>query len=485
MPDGGVEPAAAECERGEAASWRPAQAGGVELLVILDGASEPPRDGRPTSLERAATPALDALCAEGALTRLRTVAPWLEAGSEHAIPALLGWTPPASVDRGAVEAAARGIAVEDGERACRIDVRHAADGARADAAQALPALAVALPSHRLHLLGGHRLLAVARAPLPGLDPLVAFGAALASAPASALASAPALASASAGERDVAREGLTLHPWREGIVPPRILDARTVVIAAPGAAAGLARLLGARVITPAGATGRPGSDLAAKAAAALGVLRDATAGASNGAAGARCGDGPGPGPGPGPASVERIVVHVGAPDEAAHEHDAAAKIAAIEAADRDLIAPLAAALRARAGAVGSPLDGTASRPVDTLRVCPDHGCDPADGRHDATPVPCVTWSPQSAPRTAQAGPRFETDAPRAAQTAPRIAADAPRTAKTAPRIAADAPRAAQTAPRIAADAPRAAQTAPRLTERAVAALPLTLPVELATSVRAAA
>lgn len=82
-----------------------------ELLVILDGASEPPREGVPTSLERAVTPALDALCAEGSLTRLRTVAPWLEAGSEHAIPALLGWTPPAPVDRGMVEAAAREIAV--------------------------------------------------------------------------------------------------------------------------------------------------------------------------------------------------------------------------------------------------------------------------------------------------------------------------------------------------------------------------------------
>jgi hypothetical protein len=24
------------------------------------------------------------------------------------------------------------------------------------------------------------------------------------------------------------------------------------------------------------------------------------------------------------------------------------------------------------------------------VCPDHGCDPATGEHDAAPVPCVIW-----------------------------------------------------------------------------------------------
>ena len=78
----------------------------VAVLVILDGASEPLRGGEPSSLELAATPALDALAREGRLSRLRTVAPGLPAGSECAIPALLGWTPPARVDRAAIEAAA-------------------------------------------------------------------------------------------------------------------------------------------------------------------------------------------------------------------------------------------------------------------------------------------------------------------------------------------------------------------------------------------
>ncbi|HST39821.1 MAG TPA: hypothetical protein VLK58_09945 [Conexibacter sp.] len=308
------------------------------MLVILDGASEPVGAGptsleraAPTSLERAVTPALDALCAAGALTRLRTVAPWLEAGSEHAIPALLGWIPPAPVDRGAVEAAARAIDVPAGCRAWRVDVREARGGGRADAGAVRAAVGEGLPRFTVHALGRHRLLIVGPAPLPSL---------------------PSFA------------GLTLHVWPEGVVPPRLFGAGTVVIAAPGAAAGIARLMGAHVVTPSGATGRPGSDLPAKARAALGALA---------------------------AGATRVVVHVGAPDEAAHELDAAAKVTAIEAADRDLIAPLAEAVRAAGG---------------TLRVCPDHGCDPADGRHDAAPVPCLTWSaPRAAPRSAQDAPRL--------------------------------------------------------------------------------
>ncbi len=142
----------------------------------------------------------------------------------------------------------------------------------------------------------------------------------------------------------------LRVWPDGVVPPRILGPETVLVAARGAAIGAARLMGADTIVPAGATGLPGSDLDAKARAALGAI------ASGGFA--------------------RVVVHVGGPDEAAHQLDHAAKVASIEAADRALVGPLAGAV-ARAGG--------------TLTVCPDHGCDPATGEHDAAPVPCVTWS----------------------------------------------------------------------------------------------
>ena len=290
----------------------------VEVLVILDGASEPLRAGAsPTSLERARTPALDRLAREGELSRLRTVAPWLAPGSEVAIPALLGWTPGEPVDRASIEAAAHGIAVPRGARVWRVDVRGTSPGVRPEAgevARRAAAVQAAVLHCAVHRLAGHRLLIVGRAPLPR--------------------------GALAGD---------LLVWPEGVVPARVLGADTVVVGARGAAIGVARLMGAATIVPAGATGLPASDLAAKAAA---VLRAVDAGAA------------------------RVVVHVGGPDEAAHQHDRAAKVAAIERADRDLVAPLAAAV-ARAGG--------------RLSVCPDHGCDPASGEHDGAPVPCVTWS----------------------------------------------------------------------------------------------
>ena len=138
-------------------------------------------------------------------------------------------------------------------------------------------------------------------------------------------------------------------WPSGLRPPRILDARTVVIGAPGAATGLGALMGARVIIPPRVTGRPGSDLAAKRRAALDTIKD----------GAR-----------------RIVVHVGGADEAAHARDGAAKAAVLEAADRELVGPLADAVADLGG---------------RMQVGPDHGCDPATGAHVAGPVPHVSWS----------------------------------------------------------------------------------------------
>lgn len=285
----------------------------VAVLVILDGASEPPGLA-PTSLERARTPVLDQLATEGTLTRLATVEPGVSPGSEAAIPALLGWTPPAPVDRAALEAAARDIAVPTGQRAWRIDVRHGGERATEAATHRMAtALRYELPGYAVHAIGGHRLLVCGPAPLPA-----------------ALARRPAL-----------------RVWPDGVVPPRVLGRDTVVVAARGAAAGAARLMGATVVVPPGATGRPDTDLAAKASAALDAL---------GRAG-------------------RVVVHVGGPDEAGHERDAAAKVALLERIDRELLAPLAAAIGATAA---------------TLTVCPDHGCDPASGEHDGVPVPCLTW-----------------------------------------------------------------------------------------------
>jgi 2,3-bisphosphoglycerate-independent phosphoglycerate mutase len=167
---------------------------------------------------------------------------------------------------------------------------------------------------RVDLDGGHRLLVIAPPPLPEIE-----------------ASVP------------------VRVWPDGLCPPRVLDHATVVIGAAGAATGLAALMGARAVVPPGATGQPGSDLAGKRRAALAMIHD---------------------------GAERIVVHVGGADEAAHARDRAAKVAVLEVADHELTGPLAEALEAIGG---------------ELRVCADHGCDPASGEHLGGPVPCVRWS----------------------------------------------------------------------------------------------
>lgn len=285
--------------------------------VVLDGGTEPAGPG-PTSLERAVTPALRELFHRGELSWRRTIPRGLPVGTETAMPVLLGWTPDAPVSRGALEAAARGIAVPPGRRAHRID---GVDGA----------------GRRVLVAAGFVLHDLAREPAharAGGDGRPA------DAPRKVLA---------VGAGAVPDLGPDARIWPDGVVPPRVLDERTIVVAAVGAAAGVARLLGARVIVPEGATGDTDTDLRAKADAALAV-----------------------------DDADRVVVHVGAPDAAAHRRDAEAKVCAIEAADRHVIAPL--------------LDHVPRRPGRaSLAVGADHGCDPATGRHDGAPVPWVRWS----------------------------------------------------------------------------------------------
>jgi 2,3-bisphosphoglycerate-independent phosphoglycerate mutase len=152
-----------------------------------------------------------------------------------------------------------------------------------------------------------------------------------------------------GERTRFRSEAVTRVWPAGMCPPRILDERTVVIGAPGAATGLGALMGARVVTPPGATGRPGSDLRAKCRAAQSAVDD---------------------------GAGRVVVHVGGADEAGHARDRTAKIAVLEHADRQIVGPLAETVRALGGSIA---------------VGPDHGCDPATGEHVGGPVPIVTWA----------------------------------------------------------------------------------------------
>jgi 2,3-bisphosphoglycerate-independent phosphoglycerate mutase len=284
----------------------------VDVLVIPDGAAQPVRGLEPTALEASWTPELDRLAAEGTVVRVATTAPWLPAGSETGIPALLGATPgERAVGRGRVDAAAHGIDVPDGMIPWRADLTYN-NGRRASIRQARDVCA-----HMrgwAHAIGGHRLVLVA------------------------------------GGRPADRRilGLRLRVWDDGPEPRGRLADDTVVVAARGAAAGCGLLLGARVEVPAGATGDVDTDLQAK----LGAVRRAVA-----------------------AGSARVVIHVGAPDEAAHRRDAEGVIEALERIDAELLGPLRDLVAERGG---------------RLAVCPDHGTDPDSGRHDGAPVPAVVW-----------------------------------------------------------------------------------------------
>ncbi|WP_320670652.1 hypothetical protein [Patulibacter defluvii] len=325
------------------------------VLVIPDGLAEtPPGDdgatAGPTTLERTATPALDAIARRGAVRPVAVTPEGLHPGSETGIPTLLGWTPerdahgrPRPLSRGRIDAAAHGLREPDGAVVHRVDVRHA-DGRPwpelGDAAATLLRGAGGEEALHVQRLSGHRIVVFAHTePLLGgpalLRDLVRVGA----------------AAGVAGVEDP-DDPPRLQLWADGALPPPLLDERetTVVCAARSTAAGIARLLGAATVHPSGATGDAASDLPAKARAAVALLR---------------------------AGTPMVVVHVGGPDEASHARDRRAKARVLQQLDRDLLAPLA----------GVALDLGA-----TLAVCPDHGTDPDSGRHTAAPVPAVVWGP---------------------------------------------------------------------------------------------
>jgi 2,3-bisphosphoglycerate-independent phosphoglycerate mutase len=294
----------------------------VAVLVIPDGAAQPLRPGAPTALQAARTPVLDALAATGDVARVAVTPAGVPAGSEAGVPALLGHAPARALGRGWIDAAGYGVPVPKGMVPWRADVLRD-DGSRASAGMARM-IAAALGGAWTH---GHRLVLFAPK-----------------------GTAPA-------------GGAGVRIWADGARLPRALDETTVVVAARGAAAGCARLLGAALIAPPGATGDVDTDLHAKARAAVDAIE---------------------------RGARRVVVHVGAPDEAAHRRDAGAKVAALEALDTALLGPLSDAV---------------ARARGTLAVCPDHGTDPLDGTHDAGAVPALRWGRGVAP----AGPDRMTEA----------------------------------------------------------------------------
>lgn len=306
------------------------------ILVIPDGLAEAPGP-LGTTLSSFTPMALNAIARRGAVRRVATTPPGLEPGSETGLPLLLGWTPTGPVSRGRVDGAAHGLVEPAGAVVHRVDVRHDDGRPWPELAETALSLLHGLDEAlHVHHLSGHRMLVWGhRDPaLPRRSDLDELGAANG-------------VEGTGDPRDLPRFQL----WPDGETPGPILDEDTAVVCAPHSTmTGVARLMGAGVVHPSGATGRPGTDIAAKARAATSLLRD---------------------------GVHTVVVHVGSTDEASHAHDPQAKRLEAQRMDRDLLAPLAALV----------LDLGA-----TLAVCPDHGTDPRTGRHLTDPVPAVVWGP---------------------------------------------------------------------------------------------
>jgi 2,3-bisphosphoglycerate-independent phosphoglycerate mutase len=324
------------------------------ILVVPDGASEPVRGDRPTALEAARTPVLDALARSGEVLRVRTIPAGVEAGTEVGLTRLLGVpvdTPPA---RGTLEAAAARIPIPAGAGAWRLDV-HPPTTLTEDARRRLDE-AVQTLGGTVHHLGGHRHLLIG----PRWWGDAPVGPHQTEAPLSALARGPFAGiakTAKAALRGAGDGRLRAWPWGrlgtavDWAAAGRAHD-RVHLLTTGGVAAGLGRLVEATV--------EPLADVAARTRAAL-----------EGGAGL-------------------VVVHDGRPDDAAHDRDVAGKVAAVEEVDR---------------IVGSLVDLSAAWSA-SLVICPDHGCDPATGRHDGTPVPAVRWSvPRPRPTATPVGRRL--------------------------------------------------------------------------------
>ncbi len=279
------------------------------LLVIVDGAAN--------VVTSTSTPHLDRLPHHA---ELRTVPPGLPVVSEVALPGLLGRELDTAPARGAVEAAAIGRRLGCDEVAWRLDLA----GLETAPAEVLTRTATRLAARtgaEVHPLRRGRFLMVGEGPW---EPHAAERADL--------------------ERHL---GTPVRIWGGGGPPDWVpLPWSTAVVSAPtGAAAGVARLLGAEHVAPAGTTGFADTDLTAKARAAEQLLDQ--------------------------GRHALIAVHVGAVDEAGHARDAALQVRAMAAIDGALVGPLVT-LAERTGA--------------PLVVTSDHGTDARTGRHLGGPVP---------------------------------------------------------------------------------------------------
>lgn len=329
-------------------------------IIIPDGCADEPQEslaGR-TPLQAASTPAMDQVAAEGLVGRAFHVPANLPPGSDVANMSLLGYDPEANfTGRAPLEAAAQGIELGPEDWAIRCNLvtieqqvmRDFTAGhiSTAEAAELLRAaqqeLVGDLPLEFVPGVGYRNLLL-----FRGQGGSPPFAADTRATPphdltGSSVADDYPRGSGSDLLHDLMSRSLSLfssHPvnvarvasgklpatnvwlWGLGRAPRlapfrEVYGVRGAMITAVDLLRGLAALIGWQRIEVPGATGYTDTDYAAKGRYAVEAL----------------------------ATTDLICVHVEATDEASHEGDVTAKIAALEEIDRHIVAPLLAALRA--------------------------------------------------------------------------------------------------------------------------------------------
>ena len=356
-------------------------------VLIIDGASGwplPERGGK-TCLELAQTPNLDAMAQEGTLGLIRTVPPGMEPSSACACMSVLGYDPKVYYrGRAAIEARSMGIPIDSSEVVFRSNLVAVRDGrmwsyssghiSTDEARQLISTLNESLGSDRVHFypgvsyrhllkLKGREDTLLASCTPPHDIPDKSISEFLPHGQGSGILRELMLASeAVLGEHPVnaARRARGDIPatmlwlfWGSGQVPAlppfqQIYDLRAAVTSAVDVIRGLARMMEMGVLEIAGVKDGLDNDFAGQAAGALAALNE----------------------------YDLVVIHIEAPDEAAHAGSIDDKVEAIGRIDREVLSRLR----------GYKGDGL------KVLVMPDHAT-PIEARtHTDEPVPFLLWGP---------------------------------------------------------------------------------------------
>jgi len=364
-------------------------------IVIIDGAAGRPlpQQGGKTSLELAHTPHLDALAKAGVVGMVRTVPPGMEPGSACACMSVLGYDPQVYYQgRAGIEARSMGVPVGEGEVVFRCNLVAVRDGrmwsyssghiSTGEAKQLISALNETLGDNDIQFYPGvsyrhicklkgqeNTLLAACTPPHDIPDKLVAdylprgqgseLLRSLMERSEAVLREHPInIGRRSRGEIPATTIWLFWGSGRVAEMPPfeQVYGLKGAMTSGVDLLLGLARMIGMDTLDIPGVTDGLDNDYAAQGEGALKALSD----------------------------HDMVVVHIEAPDEAAHAGAIDDKIEAIQRIDSDVIGRLRS------------LGGDDLR----LLVMPDHPTPIEVRTHTPDPVPFILWGKGFTPNGAK-------------------------------------------------------------------------------------